>query len=268
MKKNCTLIIAIVFCLSQKNAEAQSSINIYGTQVNSMHSLTGGDKGTGFGVGFLNKGKSIGDKVNGYRVLMQFEGDFFCSGLGRKTVCQVPFITPVLDLSKVTLSNFLVDANLGFRFSFPNKSIFTSYISAYAGFRSTRSYITIKPNEADYSSEGTKHELLAKANGFNFGVGWGVVTSLNKRLKLDVGITYSEANQDGRIANLKSTCADAHGMNLNFKNAPQGIVTVNAGLQFIINWSKYSVLEECDCPEYYKSWQKAGSKNRRGLGRS
>src|ERR1043166_3207094 len=123
MKKNVAIVITVLLCLASKNAGAQGSINIYGMRVNSMHALIGQDKGHGFGAGFLTKGKFICDKVNGYRVLMQYSGDFFCSGFGKKAVCEVPFITPVLDLSKVTVCNSLVNANVGLRFSFLNKSI-------------------------------------------------------------------------------------------------------------------------------------------------
>ena len=232
---------------------SQTYLGIYGIRANNAYSLTGNESGSGFGLSLLNNPKPLGDKVDGYRILSQTGINVFCSGLGKRTIYDVPLFTPYVGLSKVSLNNVFITASAMGRFIVKNKSICSPYLDLFLGLRNTRSYNTITPYDDSYSPQGKTRQLVSLATGINYGVGAGVITSLGNFVKLDVGVSYMESQQLGKVVDLNSTTVNSTGINYLFKSPEKGVVVFQIGLQFVLNLKKYKLLAACD-PKYYQKY--------------
>jgi hypothetical protein len=233
MKKNCLIIPAVILLFLQ-STEAQVKMGMYGTHTSSVNSSISPDVGNSFSLNFLSVGDTISEKKKTPSIVMQVGGELYYSGLGRRTFYDVPLLAPQIGLSKVILSNSLLCVNAMSRFSMANRSIFTPYIEMFAGYRSTSSKLQVIPYLHNYEQPNTK-QTLASVSGINYGFGGGILTSLGKQTKFDVGVSYAEALQGGgSIANLNSAYADAGGINLNLKDSPNGIFMFHVGLIFYL----------------------------------
>jgi len=253
MKKYSAIILVAIIWLTQQNAKAQINMGMYGTHTNSVNSLASPDVGSSFSVRFLSIGDSIGAKKKTSPIIMQLGGELYFSGLGKKTFYDVPLLAPQMGYSKVTLTNSLWCVNAIARFSLPNKSIFTPYADVFAGYRGTRSNLHILPYVIDYQQSKT-NQSLESVDGINYGMGAGILTSLGKHTKLDMGVSYAQAFQNGNIADLNTAYADANGINLNLKESPNGIMMVHVGLIFYLDKINLSISSGSGGGNYYPSY--------------
>ncbi len=251
MKKYAAIIFVAIIWLTQQNAKAQMYMGVYGMRTNSINTLASPNVGGGFGMNFLSKGDTLGYKNTWFPKVIQFGGNYYYSGLGQKTFYDVPLLAPQMGQSKVILSNAMFTINAMTRFSFPNHSVFTPYVDLFGGYRGMYSNLTVIPY-LQYNTQTQSKQSLASVRGLNYGIGGGILTSLGKRVKLDIGVSYSESIQSGNMVDLNSAYADANGINLNLKNAPKGIMMVNVGLVFYLDGSSVTMSKGCDCnPTYY-----------------
>lgn len=297
MKTHYFFFLVVVIELTQQNAKAQVWMGLYGMHTNSVNTLSP-DAGIGFNVSFLSKEKpfwgtsppakqtvlsdnkteakenqkAAAKQKNGLQI--QFGGNFIHTGLGHKTFYDVPLLAPQQGLSKVSIYNSLIAVNAMARLSLPNHTIFTPYADLYAGYRGVYSNMTVTPY-LSFDNQTQSSQSLSSLSGFNYGFGGGILTSLSQHVKLDIGFSYTEAMQNGKVADLKSAYADANGINLNLKNAPNGIVMINVGLVFNIDKINVTWANGCNCnysgttyyyPSYNGSWNAGGGVYRPSVG--
>jgi hypothetical protein len=261
MKKSYSLFFACITVFMLQNIRAQVWLGVYGLHTNSTGNLLSPDVGGGFAISMLSEQKKLTtvptakmpagttpsdimkDGSTGFR--FQMGGSFYYSGLGQRSFTNVPLNAPQIGLARVTLSNALWGMNLLGRMSYANKSIFTPYADAFIGYRGTYSGLDIVPymHIAGYEPQTT--QSLSQVSGLNYGIGGGIMTNLTKRIRLDLGVSYSEAFQyGGHVADLRTTYSDASGIYLTMKDAPNGLLMVHAGLQFYIRDNGNS---NCNC---------------------
>ncbi len=276
MKKTYSIILVALIYLTQQNATAQLWMGVYGMRTNSTNTLTSPDVGGGLTMSFLsdfkslsppakkilelspaNKVKEIPVQKTGMKV--QYGGNFYYSGLGQRNFNNVPLLTPQVGLAKVNLSNTLFSMNVMTRFSFVNPSIFIPYFDLFAGYRGTLSNVTVTSYNQNYQAPSNQNQNqgdkpLASVSGLNYGVGGGIMTSLGKRIKLDIGVSYAEAFQSGRIADLNTAYANQSGINLNLKTAPNSMMMINVGLLFYLYDDESSKDDDdCKCKHHHNS---------------
>lgn len=234
MKKLCTFFL-VVISLTQQNAKAQVWMGVYGMRPNSLTTLNP-DIGGGFGMSFLSKGDTLGNKKNSIPLLLQYGGNFMWTGLGHRNFENVPMLYPQSGLAQVSLNNAVWGMNFITRFSAPNKTIFTPYVDVFGGYRNTLSTLNVNPYAHDYyGNKNGSSQNLSSVSGLNYGMGGGILTNLGKRIKLDVGVSYMQSLQSGgHIADLATAYADAGGVNLNLKATPINLMMVNIGLLFYL----------------------------------
>jgi hypothetical protein len=228
-------------------------LGIYGFRASSTNYINP-DIGGGFGMSLLSKEKplssttttltAIATKINS-PLRVQFGGNFNWSGLGHITFENVP-LTSQPGLARTSINNSFVTLNVVGRISAPNKSIFTPYADAFVGYRGTFSSLQITPYAHTQGTNYTTSDNLAAVSGLNYGVGGGFTTMLNKKktIKLDLGVSYMQQFGGGEIVDLNRASADNNGVNLNMKNAPNGIAMINVGLQF---WIDDDGKNDCNC---------------------
>ncbi|HXB42216.1 MAG TPA: hypothetical protein VNZ49_16875 [Bacteroidia bacterium] len=234
MKTIYSLILLTLLTVAQ-NTQAQVWMGIYGVRSNTINSLNP-DVGGGFAMNFLSKGSKLGAEKSTLPFQVQYGGNFFWSGLGHRTFSNVPLLAPQIGTARVNLSNSFFGFNVMGRISMPNKTIFTPYADVFGGYRGIFSTLEISPYyNYYYGNRGNQtNKTLSSVSGLGYGFGGGIMTTLSKRVKLDIGVSYSQALGTGQYADLSSAYSDASGINLNMKSAPNGIVMVNFGLMFYL----------------------------------
>lgn len=265
MKTKITFFLLVLIYMAQQDASAQVWMGIYGMRTNSSGTISNTDLGGGFGMSFLsdardisalkrpvevnllnnNLAKSIGDHSNALQ--LQVGGNFFYTGLGQRNFYSVP-LTSAAGIAKVNLSNGMWGINAMGRLSYKNPSIFTPYVDVYTGYRGMYSDATITPYVQQPNKAIDTRQPLTSLSGLNYAIGGGIMTSLTKNIRLDLGLTYSEAYQSGHMADIANATSDPAGINLNFKNAPNGFMMVNFGIMFYIRGG-YGDDDDCPCRE-------------------
>jgi len=243
MKKIYAMILFAVISLTQQDAFSQVYLGVYGLRTSGYNSQSP-DIGGGFGFNILSDHKAI-PKTN-LPLKFQTGIDFNYSGLGRRVFNNVP-LSSQQGGAKATLSNSLFTVNVIGQLIFPNKSIFTPYANAFAGYRGVVSNLTINPNVHTVGVESETQKTISSAHGLNYGIGAGLLTKLWKNGQLDIGFMYNETIGGGRITDLNTAYANTNGINLNMKNRPNALMMINVRLVFYIPEGKDTDDDDCDC---------------------
>jgi len=243
MKKIYSTLLLAATILVWQNANAQVYLGVYGLRTNGYNTKSP-DIGGGFGFNIFSEYKAI-PKTN-LPLKFQTGIDFNYSGLGRRTFNNVP-LTSQVGGARATLSNSLFTVNLLGQLIFPNKSIFTPYANAFAGYRGTVSNLTINPNVHYVGVESETQQTISSVHGLNYGVGAGILTKLWKSVQLDVGFMYNETIGGGRVTDLNTAYSNSNGINLDMKSRPNALMMIKVGLVFYIPKGKASDNDDCNC---------------------
>lgn len=247
MKTVYSLILLTLLTVAQ-NTQAQVWMGVYGVRSNTINSLKP-DIGGGFMMNFLSKGTKIGNEKSTSPLQVQYGANFFWSGLGRRSFDNVPLMAPQTGTARVNLANSFFGMNVMARISMPNKTIFTPYGDIFGGYRGLFSTLEINPYYNNYyGTRGNQtNKTLSSVSGLGYGFGAGIMTTLSKRVKLDIGVSYSQSVGSGQYADLNSAYSDASGINLNMKSTPNGIVMFNFGLMFYLEDDGTHTSNNCHC---------------------
>ncbi len=254
MKKLYAIILLTLLTAAQ-STQAQVWMGIYGIRSNTLGSV-GPDVGGGFAMSFLSKGSKLGAEKSTLPFEIQYGANFLWSGLGNRTFNNVPLLAPQVGLAQVTLSNSFFGINVMGRISMPNKSIFIPYADVFGGYRGMYSNININPYYHSYGYKNNSDQTLARVKGLNYGLGGGIMTKLSERVRLDIGVSYTQSFGGGQYVDLSSAYSDASGINLNMKSAPNGIVMFNFGLMFYIE-DDGTRSNDCNC-KHSRSYGRSG----------
>ncbi|MGZ3865501.1 MAG: hypothetical protein ACXVC6_04370 [Bacteroidia bacterium] len=251
-----------VALLLQQNTQAQVWLGGYGIRTNSSSTISNNDLGGGFAISILSDAKGSGPApktlpadnlaktLDSHKTEFQFQvgGSFYYSGLGHKNFYEVP-LTSAAGVAKVNVSNSMWGMNLIGRMSFKNPTIFTPYVDAFTGYRGMQSGVTVTPYVQAPNTAKDTRQTITSLSGLNYGVGGGIMTNLTKRVRLDLGISYSEAFQNGHLTDLQTAYQDLSGINLNLKNAPSGFLMMNFGIQIYLYDDGKDDEDDCPCKQ-------------------
>lgn len=227
--KTTAKIIALIFTLSLSGKiSAQSSTDMYGVIPHSPASRGG----WGFGINMLSRQLTLGDKENPNHIEVRFGGGYYFSNLMRKTVNNVPVSPLENTYGKVTVNNNLFGINTMARFSLPYSKKIIPYFDIFAGLRDFSSNLDILAYNQPYGYQRQTSQQVYDMAEFNYGASFGVMASLGKSFKVDLGVSYSESNHIGNMVNVDSAHLEGNNLVMDKTPAPQNMLLIKVGLVF------------------------------------
>jgi hypothetical protein len=241
MKKAITVILVFFACITGSNCKAQAFMGLYGSGTNSLDFFSP-DRGAGISISIFGEGDTLSAKKKVKPLVAQFGVSGFYTGMGNRMFYRVPLLSPSVGYGEVKLSNNMYGGSFVARFYYGSKKTCIPYIDLSAGGFAVKSRLTITPNyDISYVDHTKTRQDISSATGFDYGIGGGLLFTLNKKTKLDMGVSYTGYLSGGAIADIHSAYADAGGINLNLKGVPQSMFALHVGFVFYIEKSKFSV---------------------------
>ncbi|HXB42215.1 MAG TPA: hypothetical protein VNZ49_16870 [Bacteroidia bacterium] len=248
MKK--IISIFSILLLNLFTAKAQVFMGMYGTRSSSFNTVSP-DKGNGLGISLFSEADTLGSKKSASSLSLQFGMNFFYSNLGNKYFYHVPLISPALTEARVNLVNYMYGSNITIRLNLGNKKGFNPYVDLFGGYSAIVSRLVITPNYDDpYMSHTKTYQALTSVRALDYGIGGGVLISMGKNVKFDVGVLYTAYMANGPIADISSAYEDGGNINLNMKSVPEGIASAHIGFVFYIDETKFTTTNTSDTPDY------------------
>lgn len=225
-------------------------MGMYATSCSSFNALSP-DKGNGFGVSFFSDADTLGAKKRASSLSLQFGMNFLFSHLGNKYFYHVPLISPALTEARVNLVNYMYGSNATIRLNLGNRNGITPYIDLFGGYSAIVSRLVITPNYGDpYMSHTKSYQSLTSVRALDYGVGGGLLIAMGKKVKFDIGVSYTAYIANGPIADISSAYEDGGNINLNMKSVPEGIASAHIGFVFYIDESKFTGSGTTGTPYY------------------
>jgi hypothetical protein len=211
---------------------------------------------------------------------IRFGGDFFFTGLDRKTIKNVPLLSPQTGTAKVKLNESMFALDGVVRISFPWSAVVSPYVDGFAGLRYTGANITVTSDQYQPGYERSTSDNLDDAIAFHYGVAGGLMVSVTKDIKLNAGVVFSRSNNPGKISNIQTANMQGSGLVMDKKALSSDVMIFKLGLTFRINTSKLrNDSHTCECcgqriggsthsgsSSFPSGGGKAGAPNRVGIG--
>ncbi len=234
-----SLLLASAILLSVA-ISAQSSFGYY-----SLHNAkTGLRQGWGGGMDGLSS-----PLCKSFPIKLQIGAGYSILGDGQKQFRDVSFddlASPV----DVTFSNMQHTIHGIVRVSIPTPSEkFAPYAEASPGLRINTSSVSIY-DDADHNN--CTSYFADKSNGFNLGAGAGLLVNLNKTFTLDVGMTWSKAQNPGNRIMMNSVNVD-DGIYYGMKQAPSTVTCFRIGIRINLSNDGCCPVQGCRIPQHHKS---------------
>jgi opacity protein-like surface antigen len=200
-------------------------------------------KGGGFGLGIFSP--AIGGSIFGSGAEFRLGADFYLTGLGHKTMENVPLLAPQTGNAKARLSETLFGFNAVARISFPWSEKVSPYVDAFAGLRAVSTDISVTAYNYQPGYDKTSSDNLDNASSFNYGLAGGLLISINKNIKLNTAVLFSRSQNPGAINNIQTASMEGTSIAMDKKAVSRDIIIYKVGLTFKINPSKKS--DCCHC---------------------
>ncbi|MGZ4117657.1 MAG: hypothetical protein ACXVPY_09260 [Bacteroidia bacterium] len=225
------------------NINSQVLVGLQGERAQSIVKYGLPDAGWGFGLGIFSNPNLITNRHSILPVRFSYGNDFNFSGLGTKTVKDIPLISPQTGNAKAELHNWCGTADFVARFYFGGKDNFiTPYIDGIAGVRFSHGSMFIIPDNIS-STQGEKDTSFWHTGGLNLGAGVGCLISLSRDAFVDLSVVYSNSNASGKLLDLSSAQKIGNALDYTSKKLPYDMVMINLGFIFKIEGDGY--------PNYY-----------------
>ncbi|HWY09955.1 MAG TPA: hypothetical protein VN026_01460 [Bacteroidia bacterium] len=205
----------------------------------------------GFGMNILSHPYNLGYEKDPNHIEVRFGGGFYVSKLNENSVLNVPLEFPQVGNAKVVFDNKIYGCNASTRFSLPYSKKLIPYIDVFAGLRGYSCIMTVYSNDQNGIASQQKNNI-DNINEINYGISGGVIASLGKSVKVNVGLTYSDSNCRNEMINVDSAHLESNTVVLNKMVLPSQMLMVKVGLIFCFgNFRKYvSNLEFDSSPGY------------------
>ncbi len=202
--------------------------------------------GLGFGMGVFSPALGIGASNKGLNI--RLGGDYFFSGLDRKTIHNVPLLAPQTGNAKVRLTQNFLAVNAAARLSLPWNEKVSPYADFFAGFGMHTTGITVTPNEYQLGYERSTSNNIDAVARFNYGAAAGILISLHQDVKLNAAILYTHTDNPGQITDLRSAGVESGNLLLNKKGLENGSYFFKLGITVLLRPSgKTSSNCPCNC---------------------
>ncbi len=236
MKTFIKFIFAITFISIVKNVSAQASADFFGVVPKAYSNWGRG----GFGMNILSAAINSTNVKGANYVECRLGGGFYFSGLSQKDVSNVPLTAPQTGNASVTLSNRVHGLNGIIRFSLPYSNKIVPYCDVFAGMRGFTSNMNIIPGSTQNgcnTCNTSTSQNLSTVSEFNYGATGGILVSLGKSVKLNLGLSYSESNHIGKIINIDTAHLQSGTIELDQMYAPSSMLLATFGLTFCFDGS-------------------------------
>ena len=236
-------LIVSFLLLSYNNINSQVLFGVHGERTQSIAKYGSPDAGWGAGLGFFSNPNLITNRHSKLPVSFSYGFDFNFSGLGAKTVKDIPLISPQTGNAKAELHNRFGTTDFVARFYFGDKDNFIiPYIDGIVGCRFSYGSMYIIPDQIT-STQGETDTSFWGAGGFNLGAGAGFLVNLSRNAFLDLSVVYSNSNTSGKLLDLSSAQKIGNALDYTSKKLPYDMVMINVGFIFKIEGDAY--------PNYY-----------------
>jgi hypothetical protein len=243
MKANFKKLAFILVAITAKRANAQSSMDFSGIVPQSRVARRAG--GFGFGVfgealDFSGKKHNVGltnSSRSGLVPQIRFGGNFYYSELDQKRVYDAPLLPPASGNSKVTVNNSLWGFNFATRLSLPYSCKVIPYLDLFSGLADFSTSLDIQPY--NYIKSGSSQHLYDFAS-LSYGGGLGLMVPLGKYWKLDLGVTYTNFMNAGKMVDPQSARLELGSVEVDRMDTPRDMVTFKAGITYCFNSSSWS----------------------------
>jgi hypothetical protein len=249
--------------IPQSTSPALPSIDIYGL-------IPVKYCGGGFGLNMLSKPFTIGHWSPTIPVEIRFGGDFYWSQLNHHNLGEVPLSSPQIGNATVRLSDNVYGLNAMTRLSFPWSAKITPYVDIFAGLRGFSAGMDVTPDSYQRDYQKSTSQNLSSIAQFNYGITGGIMVSLGKSAKLNLGLMYSYSEKPGEIVNINSAHMESGGIVADNMSTPKGMLLAKVGFTFLLNKSNPNGCRSCGCRSGYRSggYRSGGSFFRGGGGGS
>ena len=247
MKTLVKITSAIFFISVVKNGFAQFSADIFCLIPHSTIS-----KGMcGFGMNILSHPFNLGYEKDPNHIEVRFGGGFYVSKLKENSVFNVPLEFPQVGNATVVFDNKIYGCNASTRFSLPYSKKVIPYIDVFAGLRGYSCIMNVYTNGQNGTVSQTQNNI-DNINEINYGISGGLIASLGKSVKVNLGLTYSDSNSKNEMINVDSAHLESNTIVLNKMALPSQMLMLKVGLVFCFgNFRKYiSNLEFDSSPGY------------------
>jgi len=145
-----------------------------------------------------------------------------------------PLLAPQTGDARISISQSNFGLNLVGRFLFDYTNRITPYIDIFTGMRVFSTDIQVKPLVVQEGYEKSTSINISEIAHWNYGATVGLLYSLNKSFKLNVGFMYTTSSQYGEIENVKMARLEGNTLAVQKMYTPKYTYTFKVGFTFLI----------------------------------
>lgn len=201
--------------------------------------------GGGFGFNALSGGKKL-SPFSQFPIVARLGGEFYWAETKHKYFYNIPLTSPVPGDAKIRLNNSVWGINALSRFSMDWPKKFSPYIDVFGGLRVFNDNMDITPNNVTIGQQKNTSQSISSMAQLNYGLTGGVMFSLGKFAKLNLGIMYSHSDNQGKITDLGSTYSEGGRIVTNNTLSPKDMWIAKIGFTFLVR-SNTNYNKNCNC---------------------
>ncbi len=213
----------------ENKIKGRPSLEIYGAKP-----INAAGDGWGFGFGLYSKPIIIEQIDKNQFVKLSIGSDVYFLQNVYRELGTLPLLAPQSGDARISMTQENYGVNVVARLMFDHSSKITPYMDVFTGLRAFSTNIRIEPLDPQAGYEESTSQNISELTHWNYGASVGLLYSLGKSAKINVGLMYTTSPLSGQLENVHTARIEGGSISAEKMNTPNNTVTLKFGLTFLL----------------------------------